>query len=160
MANEFDPGASTGNPAGFIADAIKRGVGSTASLGDYLEAGGEIRRQTWFRLYGEVSNALARSESAQALDPYQVPDQGQYATWTMGRGGDYATHVKVFFRDRDTGLIGSKDYDYVSPDPHAPAEGEAAAYDEYSDPDAADEYGQQVLGTITTNVFQTIALNP
>lgn len=154
----FDPGASTGNPAGFIVDAIKRGVGSTAALGEYAEAGGEIRRQTWFRLYGEVTDALARSESAAALDPFQLPDPSAYATWTMGSGGQYATQVQVFFRDVDTGLIGTSQYTYVTDEPHTPAEAEAAAFDEYNDPDNASDYGQAILGTATSNVMQTIAL--
>lgn len=158
MADPFDPGASTGNPAGFIVDAVSRGVGSTDALAEYREAGGEIRTQSWFRLYGEVTDTLARSESAAALNPFQLPDPNTYATWTMGRGGQYATQVQVFFRDVDTGLIGSSQYTYVTDEPHTPAEAEAAAFDEYSDPDNASDYGQAVLGTATSNVFQTIAL--
>lgn len=157
MADDFAPGASTGNPAGFIVGSVSRGVKSTEALRQYREAGGSIRTQTFHRLFGEVTDALARSESAAALDPFALPDPGQYATWTMGRGDQFATQVKVFFRDVDTGLIGTSDYTYTTDDPHTPAEAEAAAYDEYSDPDNAADYGQAVLGTATSNVFRTVA---
>lgn len=160
MADSFDPEANTGNPAGFIVGQVSGGVSSSAALRAFREAGGSIRTQTFYRLYGEVTDALARSDSAAGLDPFSLPDPGNYATWTMGRGGQFATQVKVFFRDVDTGLIGTSNFTYVTDEPHSPAEAEAAAYDEYNDPDNAADYGQAVLGTATSNVFQTIALNP
>lgn len=150
--------ASTGNPAGFIVGAIGDDMSSTQALAAYRDAGGSIRTQTWYRLYGEVTDALARSPGAMALDPDAIPGANDYATWTMGGGGQYATQVQVYFRDVDTGLVGTTNYTYVTDVPHTPGEAEAAAFDEYSDPDNAGDYGQVVLGTATSNVFRTIAM--
>lgn len=158
MSDGEDIGASTGNPAGYIAGKIGEGVGSTEALADYRDAGGAIRTQTWYRLYGEVSDSLARSGAAGSLDPDRIPDAGDYSTWTMGQGGQYATQVQVYFRDIDTGLVGTSFYTYVTNDPHTPGEAEQAAFDEYSDPDNATNYDQSVLGTSTVNVYQTIAM--
>jgi len=155
MSDEFSPGSVPGNPSGFIAGAVNDGTSATDALNAFREAGGSIRTQTWYRLFGEVTDSLARSPMAAALDPYQLPDPAAYATWTMGPGGQYATQVQVFFRDIDTGLIGTSQYTYVTDEPHTPAEAEAAAYDEYSDTDNAGDYGQVVLGTSTVNVYTT-----
>lgn len=152
-----DP-VSVGNPAGYISGLIGEGTGSTEGLADFRDAGGAIRTQTWYRLWGEVTDSLARSGVAGQLDPDQLPDPAAYGTWTMGPGGQYATQVQVYFRDVDTGLVGTSFYTYVTDDPHTPGEAEAAAFDEYSDPDNATNYDQSVLGTSTVNVYQTIAL--
>lgn len=157
MADDFAPGANVGNPAGFIAGAINEEMGPTAALAAFRDAGGEIRNESWFRLYGEVGAALDNSVTAAGLNPYALPDASDYAPWTMNGPDSYATQVKVFFRDVDTGLIGSAEYTYRTPDPHTPAEAEAAAFDEYADPDNAADYGQSVLGTATTNVYRTSA---
>lgn len=158
MSDEFDYGASTGNPAGYIVGSIGEGLSSTAALNAYREAGGSIRTQTWYRLYGEVTDSLARSPVAGQLDPDQLPGGGDYATWTMGKGKQFATQVQVYHRDLDTGIVGTSNFTYVTDYAHTPGEAEEAAFNEYSDPDNASEYGQAVLGTATVNVYQTIAM--
>lgn len=157
MSDEFTPGVHVGNPAGYMVGAIQEGTSATAALNAFRDEGGEIRNETWYRLYGEVGDALNKSALAGQLDPYQIPAQSDLAPWTMGRGGEYATQVQVFFRDKDTGLIGHKEFTYTSSVPHTPAEAELAAFDEYGDQEVADQYDQAVLGTMTSNVFQTFA---
>jgi len=156
VANEFAPGANIGNPSGFIKGLIDEGEGPTSGLQIFRDAGGEIRTQTWFQLYGEVNEALITSGEASALDPYQLPDPAGYSEWKMGRGGQFATQVKVFFTDRDTGVVGTTNYTYITDQAHTPGEAEAAAFDEYADADNENEYGQTVQGTMTTNVFATV----
>jgi hypothetical protein len=163
MADEFAPGVNVGNPSGFIAGKINDGVTSTAALRDFRQAGGAMRTQTWYRLYGEVTDALARAPQAASLDPYQLPDPSAYATWAMGPGGQYVTSVTVQFRDKDTGALGSKQYLYKTDEPHTPAEAQAAAFDEYSDPDniapGGSGEGQIPIGTMTKNIYVTVPWN-
>jgi len=157
VAEDFSPGSTPGNPAGFIVGKLNEGASARSALADFRAAGGAIGNETWFRLYGEVNDALAKSALAGSLDPFAIPSAADYASWTMGTGGQFATQVQVFFRDKDTGLIGHKEYTYKDAVPHTPAEGEQAAMDEYGDEETADNYDQAVLGTIVTNVFQTVA---
>jgi hypothetical protein len=67
--------------------------------------------------------------------------------------------VNVQYVDVDTGLIGTKQFMYVTDEPHTPLEAQQAAWDEYSDPDAIEAYGQRPVGTTTRNVYQTVAYN-
>lgn len=145
-----------GNPAGFISDKIREGVGATQSLEDFREAGGQMRRQSWFRLFGEVADTITRSAEASALDPGSLPDAGDYGVWEMGKGGQYATQVNIMFRDRYSGVIGTAPYTHITDDPHTPDEAIASGIDLYTDDEAAQRYDQQVLGGIATNVWQTI----
>jgi hypothetical protein len=156
MADDFAPGVNVGNPAGFVAGAVGEGTNATAALNAFREAGGEMRTETWYRLYGEVTDSLGRQSQAAQLNPYSIPDADAYSTWEMGAGGKFATQVQVFFRDQDTGIIGSSNYTYITDQAHAPGEAEAAAFDEYADPDNASNYAQSMLGTMTTNVYATV----
>lgn len=151
-----DEGVNVGNPAGFIADQIRSGVNATNALEGFREAGGGMRRQSWFRLYGEVADSIARSPEAAALDPAAYPDAENYGEWAAGQGGQYATQVNIMIRDRASGVVGSAPYTHITDDPHTPDEAIAAGVDLYSNDDAAQRYDQQILGGVVTGIWQTI----
>lgn len=157
MADQFAPGVNIGNPAGYIKGLINEGESATSGLDIFRSDGGAIRTQTWFQLYGEVNASMIRAGDAAGLDPYVLPGPSDYSEWAMGTGGQYVTQVNVFVVDRDTGLVGTINYTYVTDEPHTPAEAEAAAFDEYSDADTQDSYGQTVQGTSTANVYRTVS---
>jgi len=131
-------------------------MSANAALNAFREAGGAMRRQTWYRLYGQTADTLARSPESSALEPGAIPNAEQLGTWAMGAGGQYATQVNVLFRDRNSGVVGVAPYTYVSDDPHTPDEAIAAGIDLYSDDEAAARYDQQILGGVATNVWQTV----
>ena len=151
-----DEGVDVGNPAGFAAEQIRSGTSANAALNAYRQAGGAIRRQTWFRLYAQTADTLARSAEASSLEPGAIPNAEQYGTWSMGPGGQYATQVNILFRDRDSGVVGTAPYTYVSNDPHTPDEAIAAGIDLYTDDEAAQKYDQQILGGVATGIWQTV----
>lgn len=159
MTDEYMGGPVPGNPAGFISGAIGEGVGSTEALDAFRAAGGAIRTQSWYRLYGEVADSIARAPAAAGLDPFALPGADDYATWAMGRGGEYVTSVRVFFRDTESEIIGSKLYDYKTADPHTPIEAQLAAEQDYFSPDNTEVgtsgEGQVFLGSTTHNVYLT-----
>lgn len=159
MSDEYDGPTIPGNPSGYIVGAINEGTSATSALNAYRGDGGSIRTQTWYRLFGEVSNALASEPAAAALDPYQLPSASDYAQWSMGPGGEYVTSVRVFFKDQDTGLIGSKLYDYKTAEPHTPFEAQLAAETDYFSPENTEigqsGEGQQFLMTTIHNVYFT-----
>lgn len=156
MPDDSGAGFLSGNPAGYIANAIGEGTNATQALNQFRAEGGSFTTQSWYRLYGEVGASIANQTTAAGLDPYSVPNAGDYTQWSMQGGDQYATSVNVFFRDRDTGLIGSKQYDYISDSPHTPAEAAAAAWDDYGDPEAQGAYGQTLVGWSIKNVYQTV----
>lgn len=156
VADESGDAFLSGNPAGYIADAIGRGQNATSALNDFRSDGGRFTTGDWYRLYGEVGAGLDNESIAADLDPYGMPGGGDYAEWAMGGGDRYATSINVYFRDRDTGTIGTKQYDYISDDPHTPAEAAAAAWDEYGDPENSNLYGQTLVGWSVKNVYQTV----
>lgn len=146
----------SGNPAGFIASKIGEGVGSTAALNQFREAGGSFRTQDWYRLYGEVGASIANQDVAAGVNPYAVPSAGDYTEWSMGAGGRYATSVNVLMRDKGSGDMESQQFDYVTDEPHSPAEAAAAAWDVYGDPDAQSAYERTAVGWTVRNVYKTV----
>jgi hypothetical protein len=156
VTDAYDGPNIPGNPAGFIVGAINEGQSATAALNAFREAGGEMRTQTWYQMFGQVTDAIARSPLAGSLDPYSLPDPGAYATWAMGPGGEYATQVDLFFRDLDTGLVGSIPYTYVTSDPHTPEEAIAEAMGDFGESDTQAQYDQVMLGGTVRNVYTTV----
>lgn len=155
MGNGPGDGVDVGNPAGFVAGSIREGMSANESLQAFKDAGGAMRRQTFLRMYGEVTSAIANSPGAMSRDPFAVPSAGDLTPWTMGPGDQYATSVNVLFRDLDTGIVGHRQYLYVTDEPHAPIEAEQAAWDDFGDPEGEEAYGQKVIGTMTKNQYVT-----
>jgi len=155
MADEFSPGTSWGNPVGYIAEAQNLGWSATETLTTFRADGATMSTQSWYRLWGEVADSITRQPATAALDPFALPSAGDYSTWTMGRGGEFVTSVNVYYRDVDTGLVGTQQFLYKSDEAHAPAEAEAAAWADYSDPDAEQQYGRVALGTATKQIYVT-----
>jgi hypothetical protein len=160
VADDFDPGTPVGNPAGYMADAWERGLSGRAALQEFRDAGGAMRDSYFRELYAQVGDSLTRRGSIGDVGMYDIPDPNQYSTWSMGKGGQFATQVEVSFRDKDTGIFGTKDFTYVTDEAHTKFEAESAAWDEYADPDNADEYDQVAQGTRTINMYQTVAWSP
>lgn len=157
MADDFDVSVPWGNPVSYISEAQGLGWSQSETLRTFRADGASLATQTFGRLWNEVADSLTRQTSAGGLDPFALPDANVYSTWTMGKGDEFATSVNVLFRDNDTGMIGTKQYLYKTADPHTPAEAQMAAWNEFSDPDNQEQYGQTALGTSTRNVFRTVA---
>lgn len=150
-----DEVTSTGNPAGYIRGLLSEGIGPTAGLRAFREAGGAIQDGRWFDLYGVVGDTAARVPASLALDPYNVPGPADFENWRMGKGGQYATQVEVTVRDRDTGDYFTKQHTYITDQPHTPAEAESDAFDVFGDPDSESTYGETVLGALAVNFYTT-----
>lgn len=156
MADDFAPGTDVGNPAGFVAGAINEGMGSNAAHRAFSEAGGAMRRQTFQRLYGEVYASVANQPEAMGRDPYEMPSASDLTEWSMGDGGKYATSVNVIFRDVDTGIVGTKQYLYVTDEMHSSAEAQLAAWNDMGDEETEAQYGQKMMGALTKMQYVTV----
>lgn len=150
-----DDGVDIGNPAGFIAQSIRDGLSGNETLRQFREAGGQMRNEYFRSTYANIRDAMARSENVAGLNPDALPTGEDYAEWSMGRGGQYATQVTVFIRQKGTGDTGTRNFTYVTDEPHTPGEAEQAAIDEFTDPINAGPYEDVVTGSMATNVYQT-----
>jgi hypothetical protein len=147
---------STGNPAGFMAYHVSIGSSAREAREDYRSQGGTTGDTAWNRMYGQVADTLARIPDQAALDPGAIPSAGDYGTWAMGQGNQYATQVKVQLTDVETGLLTTTDYTHITDVPHTPEEAEAAAIADFGDADTLDAYGQAIGGAFAVHLWQTV----
>lgn len=145
-----------GNPAGFMASKINEGVSANQALSDFREAGGSFRRQDWLRGYAGVRDTLTSRPEIAGIDPTSVPEAAQYGEWAMGRGGQFATQVQIQVMDRESGIVGSAPFTYITDEPHTPEEAVAAGMDLYTNDEAAQRYGQRVMGGLPSAMWQTV----
>lgn len=78
--------------------AIREGVNATDALRLYRSAGGSVRTQTWYRLYGQaqLEGALTSKEAAAPLN--RVPTAGEIQPATVPRARGYMQRVTVYGR--------------------------------------------------------------
>lgn len=155
MATDDIP--STGNPSGYIRGLLSEEIGPTAGLAAFREAGGAIQDSRWFALYSQVASTQSNLPESLALDPYSTPGAGDYEEWALGKGRQYMSQVELQIYDRDTGEILSRQYTYVTDEPHTAIEAEQDAFDLFGDPETQNDYGETVLGALTTTMARTVA---
>lgn len=153
---DADSGINLGNPAGFMASKVMEGSSANQALRDWREAGGSFTRQDWLRGYANVRETLANSPTIGAIDPTAIPDAQQYGEWAMGRGGQFATQVQMQVLDRGSGVVGTAPFTYITDEPHTPEDAIAAGIDLYTNDEAAQRYGQRVLGGLPSAMWQTV----
>lgn len=92
-------------PKGLIQRALREGATPTHALSAFREAGGRIRTQTWYRLWGqsEVERARIGPEAGAAL--HRVPTSSEIQTATSRRARGYMQRVTVLGRDADGNII-------------------------------------------------------
>lgn len=140
-----------GSPAGFIANLVRQGFRPTEGLRMWREAGGSIRTQTWFRLFGEIRASIGRLEEFMSLPPDIPPSDDHFVPWSAGRPGLRAYQVDVWVRERETGAVMATPFTLVSDEVLSPSEAIDQAIDLYSD--HAEKYNQQILGASLTGLF-------
>lgn len=136
---------------------ISIGSSGNEALAEWRAAGGTFGNQAWRALYGQVSDTLLRMPDQAALDPTMLPSGPDYATWSMGRGGQYATDVNVAYMDQETGLRATSRYTYVTDTPHTPEEAQDAALADFGSDENAQRYGQTITGAFAVHIYQTVA---
>ena len=139
-------------PGGFIALAQEAGLSATTALNEARAAGVEIRTQTWYRLWGEVENAIAGIDRISGLDPTLLPSADAFADWSVGRPGQTLYQVDVITRDIESGGITFRPWSVVSDRILTPLEAMQQAEDELSD--NADAYGEAIMGSMMRQMYR------
>lgn len=87
-------------PVPYIYNLITEGVGPTAGLRAFREAGGSVRTQRWFHAYGEIQAAIARRPAVEALGPNAVPGAEHISRITSRAQPGYLYRVGVINTQR------------------------------------------------------------
>lgn len=86
-------------PRGLIHSLVNEGGNPTATLRMFREAGGRMRTQTWYRMWGEVTNERALGGIEEGAPLNQVPGRTETLTMTTRRAKGYMQRVQVVGRD-------------------------------------------------------------
>lgn len=82
-------------PISFIYNLLTEGVGPTAGLRAYREAGGAIRAQRFFEAYGEIAAAVQRRPIVEAAPIRSVPSAEEITQRGSGARPGYLYRVGV-----------------------------------------------------------------
>ena len=143
-----------GNATAFIAKFVKEGMSSSAALNAYRSAGGKIRTQSWYKLYGEAQAVIVRREAVSKAPANRRPLAEHITTWTTTKQRGYSYQFEIQVRHRGTGAIESV-FHAVRTDKLISYGRALARAMETFDP-VKDSADYQVLGGIVTGVFQLV----
>lgn len=104
-AEFFEEFATTGNAAGFIAEAQAAEMGVTESRELFRELGGAISNQAFSNLWAEQLAAAADRQALQGADWFGMPDEGLISDWTTVDAQGYVYHFDVTER-----IVGTEDF--------------------------------------------------
>lgn len=136
----------------FIAALIKEGLGPTAGLRAFREAGGQIRTQTWFRAWGEVVGSLAKHTATGMAPLDRRPTAEEISRWTTARRPGYLYQIEFQVRPRGTAEVWTSWHSVRSDRLLTYGDALAGSLDALAtDLDAYDEI---VLGGVVTGVFE------
>ncbi len=150
-----DPEWNLYNPAGFMAYHQSIGSSARGALDEWRSIGGTAGNEFWNKLYSEIGDTIARTPDFLALDPGAIPSDKELGTWTMGRGGQYATQVIVLQTDRDTGLTSQSYYTVVRDEPHSKQDAEDEAYNDFGSDENQNKYNLTLVGTFALHGWVT-----
>jgi hypothetical protein len=92
-------------PRGLVQRLAEAGANPTKSLTEFREAGGKLRTQTWYRMWGEIENerSLAGIEEGKPL--HLRPTEGEIMPMTTRRASGYMQRVQVVGRLQGGGML-------------------------------------------------------
>jgi hypothetical protein len=148
-------------PRSLIHRLVESGNTSSGTLREFREAGGKIRTQTWYRLWGEVENerSLSGIETGKPLHLKPVGEDILQMTTRRARG--FMQRVQVIGRTIQGDVV-TKTIDIRSPDlvSRKNAIGKAMGIVEGIESDTGRETGSVPVAVITGFYGGTFQLNP
>lgn len=88
---------------------------SSQALAEFRAAGGKMRTQTWYRMWGEVENERSLSGIETGRPLHLKPTQDEVIPMTTRRASGYMQRVQVVTRDSE-GTLATKTIDVRSKD--------------------------------------------
>jgi hypothetical protein len=102
--------ASRELPLSAATSTVRGGLSARAGLRAFRDGGGRVTDSTWFRLVGEARRVLSDrlDETSRPLGRRPVHDE--ITRVTSARRSGFWQEVEVFWRDRETGEVGSSPF--------------------------------------------------
>lgn len=96
---------ASGFPLWAAIRTVKSRIGTWQGFARYSELDPSITREAWARAVGEARAAIANTlnEAVRPLNRRPVP--GEYTTYTTRSKTGFLQYVKMFTRDRETGIV-------------------------------------------------------
>lgn len=141
-----------GYPIWAVLGAQNEGLSASAGLGAYRDAGGEVRTQSWYRLWGEARAAVADKLDEATAPLNRRPSAHEVQEWTTTNATGFLQQVEVFVRDRITGEVVAKPFSVTGE--HLISRGNAIsqALDHFSE--NQEDYDETVLGAVHVGAYQ------
>lgn len=76
----------------------RMGKSATSALRGFRAAGGNVRTQTWYQVYGTVGATIEHRAGLSALADDAHPDAKDVGTWKAGRAGIHYHQAEVYIR--------------------------------------------------------------
>lgn len=139
------------SPVWMAISAAKAGLSARAGLRAARDSGVSIRDSTWFRLFSNAKTAIAGASEEMSRPLDRRPVSSEIFTFDTKVGSGYLQHVNVYVRVRETGDVEVRPYSVTSDDLLRRGDVIDTAISAFSD--AADRYGEQVLGAAYTGTY-------
>lgn len=154
MASNEGPGS----PVTWASAYASMGHSATSALRDFREAGGHVRTQTWYQVYGQVSATIEHRAGLAALADEAHPDAKDVGTWKAGREGIHYHQAEVYIRRQGGSDIETFYYTAISDRLRTKGAvlDEAMGYaDTFRDSDTFGEF--TILGAALSSVSRSVA---
>lgn len=162
MAGSFP----TGNPAGQMLDAMRSGNSATEALRQFRDAGGSMRTQRWYSLWGEIQADLGNRPELLGLPRSSAIPIQNHTEWSAGQPGRYGYQAHVFTaRDitNDEGstytLIEAQPSTIVSDRILTPDEVRQAAIDQYATSPERSKYSSAIIDAQVVAAYQMTGID-
>jgi hypothetical protein len=86
-------------PRGLIQKLAEGGENATKALGEFRAAGGHIRTQTWYRMWGEIVNEKSLEQIELGAPLHLRPTVDQLIPMTTVRARGFAQRSQIFGRN-------------------------------------------------------------
>jgi hypothetical protein len=141
-------------PLGFAVRALKQGLSARAGLSAYRSGGGRIADATWFRMYSEARESTLAQISELGRPLNRKPTGDEINTFTTKSATGYMQYVDIYVRDKETGLVSVRPYSLRSDRLYSRGKVVNDSLTAYSD--AAEAYGEQVLGAAYMSTYELV----
>lgn len=105
-------------------------------------------------LFKIAKSIVTSSEEEPFRNPKLAPQPGQLTSWPTKKATGIRQNVSLIYRDRVTGQIKQTFYSTVGSTPLTREEATALAVDAYAE--AAERYGQDLIGAVHTSAYNLV----
>lgn len=139
-------------PRSVARSAIIAGLGPTDALTSFRQAGGRIRTESWYRLYGQERAGFGAKIREQTLPTNRRPASNEVQRYSSRTATGYMQQVELTVRDRRSHLTLTKRFTYRTDTLVTRNRAVTAAIDTYAG--ASDAYEEDILGAAYTGTFE------